>query len=182
MSAAIIVLTGLYENTDEVSAPSQRALNWLIKQGVSAAAMSSPWAVHTSRIVFDGCGRYHANRLGVFSYILPAIAVGEIVDLVAWAPATGQVASRLGVASYLGEIGRGDGGTGLSITVHRSPLSWLRAGRTGTVIIDFDAAAAPLSGLALQAEDQPHARELRQRLRLPPPVIVVPEVARRRAA
>ena len=85
MSAAIIDLTGLYENTDEVSAPSQRALNWLIKQGVSAAAMSSPWAVHTSRIVFDGCGRYHANRLGVFSYILPAIAVGEIVDLVAGA-------------------------------------------------------------------------------------------------
>jgi len=114
--------------------------------------------------------------------ILAVIDQG-IIDAVAWQPSTGQVATRLGVGAMLGEgqIGReGIGSVNLALPVWRTPLDWLRAGRCGVVVLDWNAAAFVLSGLILKAEDKAHRLELTRRLTPVPPTIAIS--SRRQAA
>jgi hypothetical protein len=178
------------DDPDEVGHLGQATIEWLLRQQVHPLALAGPWAVRASYVTFDEANhRYTPNPVGEFALIIGVLTdcsatMGDLdaLDLVAWSPRAGQIATRLGAAFALGgeQVGvDGLGTTGLPIPVHRTPLAWLRAGRHGIVIADCDLAAMALRGLILEAEDEPHRRALLTRLTVPPPTIVL---SRRRAA
>ncbi len=161
-----------------------RTLAWLRHQGVPLDAITSPIAVRVARVVFDPDDRYRpCTYVGAFALVIPVPAdPAEIVtdlgaiDLGAWAPKSGRIATRLGEVFALGaeQVGvDGLGTTGLPLPVHRDPLGWLRAGRRRIVIADWDLAAFALRGLLLEAEDDAHRRDLIRRLTPLPPTVVV---------
>jgi hypothetical protein len=168
----------------DAALPSQPAIDWLLAQGVSIDAIGSfpareamNRAVRCGRVALDGRGHYTYSGVGDFAYILPVIR-DSIIDLVAWIPRTGEMATHDGIGAMLGEgqLGRnGWGTTGRAIPIHRTPLGWLRALRHGLVIVNADLAAYRLVGAILDAEDEAHRQELTALLRLPPPTILVPE-------
>jgi hypothetical protein len=69
----------------------------------------------------------------------------------------------------------GAGTTGVPLPTFRNPLGWLRNGRRGIVILDWDFAGYALSRVILRPEDPSHLRELRGRLALAPPIFVAPQ-------
>jgi len=176
--------TCVLSDPDAPTSLDQRALDWLLAQGIGIDVVGSfgklemvPLAVQCARVILDGYGGYIASGIGDFAYILPVIR-DSIIDLVAWVPRTGEIATRDGIGAMLGEghVGcDGWGTTGRAIPVFRSPLNWLRADRQGLVIVNPDLAARRLAGAILDAEDVAHRQELTDLLRLPPPAILVPE-------
>src|SRR5690242_233991 len=95
----------------EVGTPTTKAIRWLIDMGASiesigdfGAPPETAFAVGAARVSFEPSGRYvPLPAMGTFAYILPSITLDGIVDLVAWQPTTGRVATRLGVAGLVGE-------------------------------------------------------------------------------
>lgn len=137
--------------------------------------MSSPFPIQVARVLYLRDGRFEPNRIGDFAYALPIIIDNSIIDIVAWAPSTGQIATRLGDGACLGEgqIGiDGVGSTGLPLPVWRHPLGWLIAERTGIVIADYKLASHVLAGLHLLAENDAHTAELQNTLKVPSPTII----------
>ncbi len=154
------------------------AMNWLLGQGVSIRSFASPWAVRAAHVLFEPTGRYLPCRIGPFVYVLPCIASEGLIDLVAWQPMTGRVASRLGAAGLLGQRQAEQAAsyiTARPIRVWKSPIGWLRAGRSGVVIVDPPRAAHLLSGINLIPQDVEHGRVLAGTLRVPPPRILSAE-------
>ena len=128
------------------------SIQWLLRQGITIGAIARPWAVRAGRVMFNRHDhRYRPNPIGEFVLIFGVLAdlsstMGDLnaADLVAWAPRSGRIGTRLGRAFALGEeqIGiDGLGTTGLPAPVHRTPLGWLRADRRGVVIADWETAA-----------------------------------------
>ena len=167
----------LFLDPDEGGIPDHAALDWLAGQGVTMGAITSPWAMAAAHVRFDGRGRYAPHLLGDLAFILPVIDRHGAADLCAWAPRTGETATRLGIGWMLGGdlIGRdiGDGVTVPPLRVFRTPLDWLRAHRNGIVILDPARAAVALAGIVIEAIDNNHANDLRRALRVPPPVVRV---------
>jgi hypothetical protein len=163
----------LFNDPEEARTPSLASINRLMDQGVSLSAINSPWPLHAARVQFDpDAGRYRPLLLGSPVFIVAVIAEEGVIDAVAWEPRSGRLASRLGVGAMLGEWALADpaaGRTGLPIRVWRSPLSWLRAGRQGVVIVDPIRAAHRLAGLTLAGEDEGHDATLAAQLVVPPP-------------
>lgn len=96
----------------------------------------------------------------------------EVVDIVAWHPATpGQWARRIGEAHMLGDADARLGDEPLR--VHQTPYGWLKAGGEGVCFLDRD---RQLIALALRnvhqivAENAAHARELRDICARPYPI------------
>ena len=167
----------LFFDADEgLGVPDTAAIEWLCRNGATISAVASPWAVRVALVRFELSGRYvPAGGLGDFAFVLPIVSGGEIIDVAAWCPASGRVATRLGLGAMLGQDEldvEGAGSTGAALRVWRDPLGWLRAGRRGLVVVDKDQSARLLAGLTLRAEDDAHARTLRRLLRLPSPVIL----------
>lgn len=158
----------------DCGSPSQATIDWLIARGVAPLAIGSPLAIRSARVTFDKRGRFTPGALGeAFAFVIPVDDGGEVIDLVAWAPKPGLIGSLDGTAYAIGQgsLAEGDGTTGLAVTVWRSPVGWLGAGRRGLVIADYAKAAHYLAGLSLDAEDDAHAKELRRLLRTIPPDI-----------
>jgi hypothetical protein len=87
------------------------------------------------------------------------------------------MATRTGIGYAIGQgqLGRDGLGThGRALPVRRNAIEWLLCHRTGIVIVDCDLAARALGGAILEAADAVHARELRRRLVLKPPLVVTP--------
>ena len=164
-----------FTDQDEGGALDQRAIDWLLANGVTIATIAMPWAVRSARVTFEPSGRYRpCPGLGNYAYILPVFDDG-IVDLVAWSPKDDRLATRLGSGGALGQGQLGIDGVGTTdrpLPVWRSPLDWLRAGRRGVVIADPAVAAHLFAGAILQAEDKAHAAEVSDALRLPPPTVI----------
>lgn len=95
--------------------------------------------------------------------------IAEVVDIVAWHPATpGRWARRTGLADMLGEVAADE-----PVRVHRTPLAWLRAGGEGVCFLERNLTVVSLAlNVASQviAEDKAHARELREICERPYPV------------
>lgn len=181
---------GLLRDTSECNCLDALRLRWLLHQGISSKSIVGPWAVMGGTVIFDNDpNRYRPLVTGDKALIFvvldkPYTEAAELnpIDMVAWSPRSRLIGTRLGVAFAVGEeqIGiDGLGTTGLPIPVHRSPLGWLRANRHGIVVADWEHAAYALRGLLLSAEDEPHRRELQQRLGVMQPTIIA---ADRRAA
>jgi hypothetical protein len=152
-------------------------------QGVTVDALTKPLAVLAARVVFQPNGTYSPNNIGEFAHIVPALDIDGLADVVAWAPKSGRIAPRLGIASMLGEeqAARASGAS-KPLLVWRNPVGWLRAGRRGVVILDPEGAAVRLADLSIMAEDEAHARHLRAILKVPPPRIGTMSIPISRAA
>jgi hypothetical protein len=168
---------------EEAGSPSNEVIRWWMDQGVSIDALIKPLAVLAARAVFQPDGTYAPNGLGEFAHVFSAFDGDGLADVVAWAPKSGRIASRLGIASMLGEeqAARASGAS-KPLLVWRGPVGWLRAGRRGVVILDPEGAAVRLAGLSIMAEDEAHACHLRASLKVPPPRIGTMSIPISRAA
>jgi hypothetical protein len=137
-------------------------LRWLLDQDVPFGALH--YAKH-GWVFFQDDGFDFADiaeQLGsVPALIFTAQDGDEVVDLVAWQPSTGTVASWLNVAFALGEIDQitnpatyFDGG---ALHIHETPLQWLQAGCEGIVVMKPEYAAAHLRGRRLFVASPLHA-------------------------
>ncbi|MCP8939399.1 hypothetical protein NK718_12815 [Alsobacter sp. SYSU M60028] len=158
---------------------NQGVIRWLRKERVPASAIGDlPWLAESRveflpgrRFEFAGAATEKPEKAIVF---LVNDAFGAI-DLAAWQPRSGRLATWLGRAFALGQDNvwapRLDAFR--SLAVCRTPLSWLAGGREGIVILDETKAAEELALAGpLRAEDGPHVKELTDKLtRHPPPII-----------
>jgi hypothetical protein len=103
---------------------------------------------------------------------------GEAIDVAAWSPPTGRLATWLGQAWAIDQYRAlapriSDHG---ALPIFRNPLSWLRGGRDGIVIIDPEKAKWQIAylGCTLLAEDVPHGQALRDALTISAPAIFIP--------
>lgn len=162
---------------DETVSLDRRAFDYLLNDvGTGPLAVGAPWSVKMTRVLFQPDGRCIPCQLGDFSYVFLA-GYGESADVVAWSPASGRIATRLGQAALIGEeqVTVHDGGSllrGHPLPVWRSPVGWLRARRHGVVVVDDRRAGHLLSGRVLAAEDTDHERDLRSRLQVELPYFV----------
>lgn len=167
----------LLDDREEYGPPSAVSIQRLAAQGIALASIIRPWCPGVARVQFEPETRlYRPLLLGGSAFIFAVVGEDGIVDLAAWEPRTGRMATRLGKAVALGEaqISRqGLGTTGLALPVWRSPIGWLRAGRQGIVIADPLMAAHRLSGLILAGEDAAHNAELQAKLVVPPPAFTL---------
>ncbi|MGF3025565.1 hypothetical protein ACQVP2_22405 [Methylobacterium aquaticum] len=131
-------------------------------------------------VVFDRRQRFEFARdvggpgPGAMSvYTVPARdAAGDVVDVVAWHPRSGRIASWLGRIGVLGEDSLWRPlGCDEPLLVHRDPVGWLRADWRGVVVVhETRARRQLLDAGALLAEDVDHGEELDamlRRVRLP---------------
>ncbi len=159
----------------------QREVDELVRQGVPAAALTTPTPIRAGYIVWVAADRFEFEHHVTYGrperafLLLVEDSDDAPLDVVAWQPQTGRLGSWLGRAWGLGE------GTiyqprifSDALPVWRTPLEWLRANRCGVVILKPTLAARFL-GCAdpLEAQDISHGYELRQALTIPPPRIVV---------
>ncbi len=144
---------------------------------VTLATVASPIALRCGRGVVGPDGMWRENEIGEVFVLIPAMAAGGFcLDWAAWNMRTREIATLRGFGAVLGEdrIGIDGAGTmGAPIKVHRWPGSWLRAGRSGIVLVDDDRAARLLAGHAVLAEDHRHGEELVERLALCPVRVLV---------
>ncbi|MER2269802.1 hypothetical protein [Methylobacterium oxalidis] len=90
---------------------------------------------------------------------------GQAMDIVAWDPATGRLATWLGEAWALGQNALLQQHTlaDSAPLVWRTVPAWLNAGRRGLVVIRLQVAVLHLRGAnTLIAEDVPHGRQLKR--------------------
>lgn len=147
-----------------------RALTWgeidrFAELGIGVHRLQEPWPVFADRVVFADKTFHFARDTGEdgeLAFTLAVLSDDGFVDIVAWHPRTGRQAIWLGNGFALGErqINYPDP-QAKGLLIHRSPMSWLRAGRSGIVILRDDFAAQLLARVPiLIAEDSVHQREL----------------------
>ena len=144
--------------------PEDELIRWLLHQGVADEAMTGPWCIGGGRVRFDGqCFEIAID--GVPSITFRAEDRGEVIDLIAWQPSTGKVASWFGVAFCLGDLDNifnpGTYFAGGALRVHASPLEWLKADRGGIVIARPELTSTLLhNARRLSFADPTHARRV----------------------
>ena len=148
--------------------PSDHHLRWLLDEGVPVSAL---WPIGGASVRFDGRA-FDLEHGGEQAITFRTLDRGEVVDLIAWNPQTGALASWLGAAFCLGDLedihnpATYFGGGGL--LVHASPLEWLRAGREGIVIVRPEMASAYLEHCTrIACSDHEHALNVERWLRPP---------------
>jgi hypothetical protein len=117
--------------------PSQQELDWFRRQGVTEDALVQPWPIGATSVLFDG-HNFAPDPNGVRAITIVVIDCGYIIDIAAWQPRSGQVASWLGKAFCIDQDQLTNPATYFAdgaLLVHRTPLEWLRAGRDGIVIL-----------------------------------------------
>lgn len=164
-------------------------IRWLIDCGVPSRAIVYPEtparadvAFHSGAPFFDFKADLDEETETTCAMILMARdQFGEPVDLVAWSPRTGPMATWYGAdIPMLGwhnvfppRLDLGD-----ALAVHPSPLEWLRDNREGVVILKPDRARWYLEGFSLKVADAAFGRKLRDALRWPEPRVFVETRAR----
>ena len=120
-------------------------------------------------------GRLGIEPLGLSAngqaFVQPAIAYGEMVDLISWRPADPATWHlRRGLAVILGEE-QADRAALFDepLTMHATPLAWLRAFGEGACVVDWDYHLPfHLSARRLLVDDQDLGDRLSRALRAPP--------------
>lgn len=158
------------------------------RQTPDAPLYTPGFEVRRARVLFQRGQRFRfawereADDGSEPAFILPVIEGGALIDLVAWHPRSGRLATLWRRAGMLiGPDGLDEEGP---VLVHRDPLAWLRAGRRGVVIV-HEALARPalLEADALLTEDVEQGVELEAMLRkVRLPCIMVPAPEAERAA
>jgi hypothetical protein len=111
--------------------PTDDEILWLLDQGIDEKAL---WPISGATVHFDA-PTFELNDSGERALIFRAEDRGELIDLIAWQPRTGALASWRGQAFCLGDVDdifnpvtyfAGD-----ALHVHAKPLDWLLANREG---------------------------------------------------
>ena len=156
--------------------PSSVELEWLFKIGVPADAMAEPWPIKSTRVRFFNGGTFDFDREGHQAIILLAEDLGEPIDLIAWQPKSGAVASWRGSAFCLGDTEHifnpaswfGD----TALRIHRTPLDWLKASRDGIAIVRPEFAYAYLRHVPrVSCPDEVHLKQVKRWVQAPSPVV-----------
>ena len=125
--------------------PNELQIQWLTSRGVGFNALWSPWPIGATRVAFDG-DRFDQDPKGKNALTFVCFDRGEPIDIVAWQPKTGEIATYEGRAVFLGDeddcFNPATWFGGDDLLIHASPLEWLKADREGFVILD-EARAAP---------------------------------------
>jgi hypothetical protein len=143
--------------------PNDDELLWLLDQGIDENAL---WPISGAKVHFDA-GRFELNDDGQRALIFRAEDRGEIVDLIAWQPHTGIVASWRGQAFCLGDIddifNPATYFAGDALRVNPTPLDWLLAVREGIVIVRPELAPAYLPHCQrIRCSNEAHARRVQK--------------------
>ena len=167
---------------DEFAAlPLVPVADWTVAGIPSTAVLSDdPGAIRQARARFEfepTLGRYFEFASdGLPSWCMAAREDGRMVDVIAWPIDKPRRHARLyrcawalgaDIALSPNRIGD-DPEKYPPVYVFRDPVSWLRAGADGVVVLNATAAREELWHVAdLQAEDRDHARELHAMMRPP---------------
>ena len=152
--------------------PSDDELRWLLHQGISDTAL---WPISGATVCFDlKHGTFELDPAGERTLIFPAEDCDDVIDLIAWQPRTGQLASWRGQAFCLGDVddvfNPATYFDGDALRVHETPLQWLQAEREGIVILRPDLAHAYLANCQrLACSDTASARQVERWLQPPKP-------------
>ena len=153
--------------------PSDDELRWLLRQGISDAAL---WPISGATVRFDRSA-FDLDDSGERALIFRAEDCGEVIDIVAWQPRTGKLASWRGQAFCLGDVGDVFNPAtyffGGALHVHETPLQWLLAEREGILILRPDLAHAYLANNRLVCSDAAHARQVERWLEPPKPTVEI---------
>lgn len=125
---------------------------------------------------FDNSGFFHFDQDGEQCLVFEVLDedASTTIDLCAFAVAAPErFGTAMGNAPVLGLtnlINPASWAFGKVLPIHRRPLDWLRAGCNGVVVLDHQHAPAALGKALgkLLAEDEAHARSLREMLCRPP--------------
>ena len=128
--------------------PNELQTQWLVSQDVSFNALLKPWPIGAARVAFDG-DRFELDPKGRHALTFVCFDRDEPIDVCAWQPKTGEMATYSGRAIFLGDEDDVfnpatwfDGG---DLLIHASPLDWLKADREGVVILDMARAGPQLA-------------------------------------
>jgi hypothetical protein len=106
--------------------------------------------------------------------IIARDVLGEPIDIVAWQPASGRLATWLNRASILGEDQLNAPRLAEGLPVFETTLQWLQQRRLGVVVIDANRAAPKLREAApLLATSYEHGMALRTSLKAKAPRILL---------
>jgi hypothetical protein len=150
--------------------PTDDELLWLVRQGVSDDAL---WPISGATVYFDG-NAFKLYPEGERALTFRAEDCGEVIDLVAWQPRTGKLASWRGQAFCLGDVddifNPATYFAGGALRLHETPLQWLLAEREGIVVARPDWAHAYLANCRrLACSHTVHARQVEGWLQPPRP-------------
>lgn len=154
--------------------PTSVELEWLFRHGIPANAMAEPWPIKSASVQFLNGGTFDFARDGRQAIVFLAVDHGETVDLIAWQPKSGAVASWRATAFCLGDQDQcfnpaswfADSG----LRVHADPLEWLKHDRDGIVIVRREFAYAYLRYVPrLVFADVEHAERIQRWCRPPKP-------------
>jgi hypothetical protein len=125
---------------DGLPFPRDREILWLDDAIGDPDAMSFPWPLRGASVRWsDDPNGFDFDTEGDRAIIFRAEDRGEVVDLIAWSPLTGKIASWYGAAVCLGDLDQifnpatyafGDG-----LEIHSGPLAWLKNNRSGIVVL-----------------------------------------------
>jgi hypothetical protein len=155
----------------------ERLIGWLLDQGVSEQSMLSPWPIGGARVRFFDTGTFDAAADGIPAVTFRAGHLGaEPDDLIAWSPRSGKIGSWRGTAAFLGDPEQIDNPAtyfaGGKLTIHTSPLQWLKANREGLVIVRPELAYVYLRNVpSVFIEDISLARNFKTWVQPPKPTV-----------
>jgi hypothetical protein len=151
--------------------PEDNLIWWLLGQGVPEPSMISPWCIGGGRVSFNG-QQFELDPDSEPAITFRAEDCEEVIDLTAWQPRTGKLASWRAQAFCIGDFddlfNPAIYFAGGALRIHASPLEWLRANREGIVVLRPDLAYAHLRYVRrLSFADPTHARRVQSWMRAP---------------
>ena len=153
--------------------PNDVEVQWLLSKGVSCNALPSPWPVGATNALFAG-RTFELAPHGERCLTWTVFDRGEPLDIVAWQPRAGKLATWLGQGFCLDDHDWLDNPAtwwgGGALRIHRSPLEWLRADRDGIVIVQPRLSYPFLRNVPrLSFADRLHAQRFKRWLQPPKP-------------
>jgi hypothetical protein len=164
--------------------PSDDELIWLLDRDVSDKAL---WPISGATVRFNGA-TFDLDDEGERALIFRAEDRSEVIDLIAWQPRNGALASWRGQAFCLGDVddifNPATYFAGDALRVHATPLDWLLADRDGIVIVRPDLAPAHLANCqSIRCSSKDHALQVEKWVEPRKPAVeILVEVEERTAA
>ena len=164
--------------------PSDNELQWLLDQSVNGNAL---WPISGATVRFDG-PTFDLDHEAERALTFRAEDRGDVIDLIAWQPRRGALASWRGQAFCLGDVddifNPATYFAGDALRVHAMPLDWLLADRDGIVIVQPDLAPAYLQNCQrIRCSNAAHGRQVEKWLQPhKPKVDILVEVKEKAAA